>query len=412
MDKVIKPAYLHGEVIVPSSKSYFQRAIAMAQLSKGTSRIFHRGHCDDSRAALSIIKQLGAEVHEAESRVIIKGKFEPSSSKLNCHESGLCFRMFAPLIALHNKELTLTGSGSLTKRPQGIIADALRQFNVKVKTTGGLLPLKIQGPIQGSNAKIDGSISSQLLSGLLIALPLADADSTVTVQDLNSVPYIQMTIDLLKKFRIKIQNNDNKQFFIKGRQDFIATDYVVEGDWSAASFLIAGAMINGDLTIRGLNMNSLQADIKIIDLLKNINANMKLLSDGIYIKSTQIQPFDFDATNCPDLFPALVALAAHAKGTSTIKGVNRLIHKESNRALSLKTEFKKLGISISIENNIMHIEGGKIKPAIVNSHNDHRIAMALAITSLKANSNISITNSDCVNKSYPDFFFDLEQLSD
>ena len=411
MNKIIKPAYLQGEIIVPSSKSYMQRAIAMAMLSEGTSRIYHRGHCNDSMAALSLIKQLGAKVQESSNEIIIKGGFSPSTPKLDCHESGLCFRMFAPIIALHNKELILTGSGSLIKRPQEIIVDALRQFDVEVETTKGFLPIKIKGPIQTSNATIDASLSSQLLSGLLIALPLAGNNSTIEVKNLKSIPYINMTIDLLDKFGIYVRNIDNKQFIIKGNQKYKACDFKVEGDWSAASFLIAGAMINGEIKIRGLNMNSLQADIAILDLLNRMNANIQLLSDGILVKSSKIEAFDFDATNCPDLFPPLVAIAANANGISKIKGVSRLMHKESNRAIALKTEFKNLGINILINDDYMHIEGGRIKASKVYSHNDHRIAMALTVASLRSKSNITIADTVCVNKSYPNFFFDIEQLS-
>ena len=411
MSVTIRPTYLKGDIFVPSSKSYLQRAIAAATLSNGTSKITHNGHCNDSLAALSIAKQLGALIQENNNIITINGDFFPKSKSLNCYESGLCFRMFAPILALHNKELFLTGTGSLTKRPQQFITEALTQFGVKAETTNGFLPLKITGPIKGSLAIIDASVSSQLLTGLLMALPLSHTDSSIKVQNLKSIPYIEMTIDLLNKFGIIITNTDNKHFAINGNQKYKPCNYNVEGDWSAASFFIAAAMINGEVNIRGLNMNSLQADIAILDLLKIIDADMILLSDGVSIKSSQINPFEFDATNCPDLFPPLVAMAAHAHGVSTIKGVNRLIHKESNRAEALSNEFTKLGIEIKINNDLMHIKGGVVNSAKVFSHNDHRIAMAIATAGIGANGNILITDTECINKSYPNFFTDLNHIS-
>ncbi len=411
MSVTIRPTYLKGDILVPSSKSYLQRAIAAATLSNGTSKITHNGHCNDSLAALSIAKKLGASIIENNNTLTIKGDFTARSNIFDCHESGLCFRMFAPILSLQNKELTLTGSGSLSKRPQQIIINALKQFDVKVDAKNGFLPLKISGPLIGTSAIIDASVSSQLLTGLLMALPLSNTDSSIEVQNLNSIPYIKMTIDLLKKFGVIIHNTDNKQFVIKGNQKYKPCNYNVEGDWSAASFFIAAAMINGEINIRGLNMNSLQADIAIIDLLKNIDADMTLLSDGVSIKSSQIKPFEFDATHCPDLFPPLVAMAAHAKGISKIKGVKRLIHKESNRAEALSNEFTKLGIEIEIDNDLMHIKGGVVNSAKVFSHNDHRIAMTLAAVGIGANGNILITDTECINKSYPNFFTNLNHIS-
>jgi len=411
MSIVVRPTYLQGEIIVPSSKSYLQRAIAAATLSFGKSKITHNGHCNDSFAALSIAKQLGASIKENDNTLTIKGDFAAKSNVLDCHESGLCFRMFAPILALLNKEITLTGSGSLSKRPQQLIVNALRQFNVKVEATNGFLPLKISGQLNGTSAIIDASVSSQLLTGLLMALPLSKADSHVEVRNLMSIPYIKMTIDLLSKFGIIVPNSDNKHFTIRGSQVYKGCDYNVEGDWSAASFFIAGAMINGEVTIRGLNMNSLQADIAIIELLKKNDADMTLLSEGVSIKAKQIKAFEFDATHCPDLFPPLVAMAAHALGISKITGVNRLIYKESNRALALVEEFAKLGIKIKIDNDIMFITGGQVNSAKVFSHNDHRIAMALAITAIGADGIVEIFDIDCINKSYPNFFKDFNHIS-
>jgi 3-phosphoshikimate 1-carboxyvinyltransferase len=304
----------------------------------------------------------------------------------------------------------MVGANSLKKRPMFMIEEALNQLGVKCKSAGGFLPLTIQGPIVGGSCEIDGSVSSQILTGLLMALPLAALNSDIRVKNLRSKPYIDMTIQILKSFDINVENNDYSLFHIPGNQKYIPQNYTVEGDWSGGAFLLVAGAINGRICVKGLRKDSMQSDVSIIKALQNSGAQMIVGDDQIEISRSVLKAFEFDATDSPDLFPPLVALASYCEGISAIKGVSRLIYKESNRARSLKEEFGKMNIKIEIKDDLMYVTGGKPQGAKVESHDDHRIAMAVAVSSLGATGKVSIRDSQCVAKSYPCFFDDLRQL--
>jgi 3-phosphoshikimate 1-carboxyvinyltransferase len=410
MERYIEPSAIKGKIKAPSSKSMTQRAIAAALLADGQSIIHNPSYCDDSLAAMSIAVGLGAKVEPQVDELKINGSVVLKEPKLNCGESGLAIRMFAPIAALYPTEISMVGANSLKKRPMGMIEEALSQLGVKCTSSGGFLPLTIHGPIVGGTIEIDGSVSSQLLTGLLMALPLATKDSEIKVKNLKSKPYIDMTIQILKSFGIDIQNNDYKAFKIAGNQKYTPFNYTVESDWSGGAFLLVAGAINGKLTIEGLNNASKQSDMAIIKVLENAGADLKIYNDRIEISKSKLKAFEFDATESPDLFPPLVALASYCTGISNIKGVSRLKYKESDRAKTLKEEFGKMNINIEIKDDIMSVTGGKPKGAHVESHEDHRIAMALAVASLGADSRVYIRDSQCVAKSYPGFFDDLRKL--
>jgi 3-phosphoshikimate 1-carboxyvinyltransferase len=281
---------------------------------------------------------------------------------------------------------------------------------VKCTSSGGFLPLVIQGPLIGGKCEIDGSVSSQLLTGLLMALPLAARNSEIKVNNLKSKPYIDMTIQILKSFGITIENKGYSLFHIQGNQKYIPHNYTVEGDWSGGAFLLVAGAINGELSVKGLRRDSMQSDMSIINALENAGVNIIIGEDQIEITKSELKAFEFNATESPDLFPPLVALASYCEGISTIKGVSRLIYKESDRAKALKEEFGKMKVKIEINDDVMHVTGGRPQGARVESHDDHRIAMALAVASLGATGRVSIRDSQCVAKSYPVFFDDLRHL--
>lgn len=409
MERTVQPSFLSGRIKSPPSKSMAQRAIAGAMLAEGRSTIINPSYCNDSLAAMSIAVGLGARVNPGNEILTIVGAREVKEKKLNCGESGLAIRMFSPVAALFPDEITMTGSGSLKKRPMTMIGDALTQLGVRFTSDNGFLPLTIQGPLKGGKCKIDGSISSQLLTGLLMALPLAPADSQIIALNLKSKPYIDMTLSVLEKFGISVSHNDYKLFSIPGKQSYKSVDFEVEGDWSGGAFLLVAGAINGNITVAGLRTDSSQSDKAILDALRIAGAEMKISEKDIEVSKSDLKAFDFDATDSPDLFPPLVTLAAFCKGTSRIKGISRLIHKESNRAEALIEEFGKMKVRITSEDDSMIITGGKVHEAAINSHDDHRIAMAGAVAALGAKGNISIKDSHCVAKSYPRFFEDLKQ---
>ena len=414
MDKYVSASNVKGVVIPPSSKSYAQRAIAIALLAKGKSILRNIEFCKDTRSALACIEALGAKVSLLDdSTVAIEGGLNPTSNRLMVGESGLATRLFTPIASLHNTPICIQGEGTLLHRPMTMMIEPLRELGVEIKDGGGFLPIEVCGPIHGGKLTVDGSISSQFITGLLLSLPLAEEDTTLKVINPVSTPYIDMTIDTARRFGIEIMHNegDYSEFFIEGRQQYSATDISIEGDWSgAATMLVAGA-IAGEVEVKNLSTLSKQADTAICHALERAGAGIIIEQDSITVHHRALRAFEFDATNAPDLFPALAALAAAAEGESVIKGTHRLRHKESDRAETIRQEYEKLGIEIDIsEPDIMRIRGGEIHPAEVFSHDDHRIAMSLAVSALRCKGEVKITNAGCVEKSYPTFFEDLESI--
>ncbi len=417
MTKSVSASEVSGTVVAPASKSVAQRAIVAALLANGTSTLHNLTLCNDTEAALGVARLLGADIQENgySYRITAKGVASlPNEERtLFCGESGLLTRMIMPVVSLLCSKTTITGHGSILERPVDMIAQPLRDLGASITTNNGSLPAVIEGAIKGGATNIDGSISSQMLTGLLLALPLASQDSTLYVRNLKSKPYIGITIDLLKSFGIAIENEGYEVFRIKGNQQYKATDYNVEGDWSGASCLLVAGCIAGNVTVNSLDINSPQADKAILDALRLANANVcighsKPFGSVTTTYSSSLQSFEFDATECPDLFPALVALAASCNGTSKIYGAKRLTHKESNRALTLQQEFGKLGIKIAVQDDLMLVTGGTVTGGEASSHNDHRIAMALATAALKATGKVTISQAESVSKSYPQFWDDLQ----
>jgi 3-phosphoshikimate 1-carboxyvinyltransferase len=410
MERTVVPSYVKGSVKAPASKSMAQRAIAAALLAEGESTIINPSYCDDSLAAMSIAVALGAKVKPGIGEMKITGSVQLKENKIHCGESGLAVRMFSPIAALYPVEIIVNGTGSLKKRPMFMIQDALRQFGVKCDSEKGFLPLIIKGPLKGGFCEIDGSISSQILTGLLMALPVAGEDTEIRVFNLKSRPYIDMTLQVLDRFGIKVSQNGYDQFKIKGNQKYKPTLFEVESDWSGGAFLLVAGAINGDITVEGLRPDSRQSDKAILSALDKAGAKMSINENSITVKKSDLKAFEFDATEAPDLFPPLAALAAYCKGVSGIKGVPRLVHKESNRGTAICEEFGKMNVKVELSGDYMLITGGKPTGAHVSSHDDHRVAMAEAVAGLGASDKVFIKDSHCVAKSYPGFFDDLRHI--
>ncbi|MEP7254159.1 MAG: 3-phosphoshikimate 1-carboxyvinyltransferase [Ferruginibacter sp.] len=414
----IQPSTINGTVEAPASKSSMQRACALALLSDGETTIFNPGKSNDDLAALDIIQKLGARIEIKNEELRIKNESMPVAGEINCGESGLSIRMFAPIIALSSKEITINGSGSLLNRPMDFFDEIFPQLGISIQSNNSYLPIKIKGPLQPADITIDGSLSSQFLTGLLMAYAKAATKRvTIAVQNLKSKPYIDLTLQMMKDFGYKVENNNYESFTIKPINKLTnkQINYRVEGDWSGAAFLLVAGAIAGTITVKGLDVFSTQGDKKILQALMDCGTNISIEEKQIVINSPLGdggKAFHFNATDCPDLFPPLVALAAYCEGTSVIEGVSRLSHKESNRAISLQEEFKKMGVEIKLQNDLMMITGGGVvNGAIVHSHHDHRIAMACAVASLKANGKTVIEDAEAVNKSYPGFYEDLKLLN-
>lgn len=413
MEKRVEPAQRKGTIHIPPSKSDGQRTTLAAALAQGTSVITGLGESDDELAMLRTIDRLGAVVSKnADGTTSITGIAQfPSEATLTAGESGLGIRLMAMVCAAHVGTYTIHGEGSLATRPMNFFEETLPLFGASCTTENGTVPLRIQGPMIGGTAEVDGSLSSQFISGLLMALPLAKEASTLIVPQLNSGPYVEMTLKTLKAFGIVVEDEALQMFTIPGNQVYKPATYTIDADWSSASCWLVAAAIGHDLNLTGLQMDSLQADKALLNFLLAANCRIERSEQGIRIDGTARKAFEGDATDCPDLFPALATLAAFCDGKSVIKGTSRLVHKESNRALALQAEYAKLGVRIDLEGDEMIVHGtGRVDGGEVVSHHDHRIAMCMAIAGLTAEGPVTVVGAEAVSKSYPTFWEVLESL--
>jgi 3-phosphoshikimate 1-carboxyvinyltransferase len=418
MIATIQPSVLKGEIYAPASKSSMQRACAAALAAGGTTIVRNPGHSNDDKAALGVIQALGATVSSGERSITISSAgIRPVADKVHCGESGLGIRMFTPLVAMADRQISITGEGSLVTRPMDFFDTVLPQVGVAVTTNQGKLPLVVKGPLQPRDITIDGSLSSQFLTGILLAYAASGAkDVTITVTNLKSKPYVDLTLAVMAAFQLPVPENRNYESFYFAGKPYDATvarnrEYTVEGDWSGAAFLLVAGAIAGDIVVKGLDVFSTQADKAVLQALMSCGAGISIEPDQISLRPMPLKAFQFDATDCPDLFPPLVALAAYCEGTTVIQGVSRLAHKESDRAKTLQEEFGKMGVTIDLQDDLMIIKGGEgLHGARLHSHHDHRIAMAGAVAALKADGEVIIEEAEAINKSYPDFFQHLAQL--
>lgn len=410
MYKELYRGNLFGTIIVPPSKSDSQRALLAASLASGSSHIYNVGSSDDEKAMLRNVRALGAEVRFHEQYVEILGPLEKADSiQLNVGESGLGLRLMLACTLAHASKVVLDGEGSLLNRSQHFLEHQLIDLGIGVQSRHSKLPLRLEGMLKSGRYQLDGSTSSQFLSGLLMSFPLISGETELLVDNLRSSPYIQMTLQTMESFGVYVKREGYERFVIRGSQNYQAQNYAVEGDWSAASNWLVAAALGHKLKVLGLTLESIQADKAILDALQAASCIISIDEQGISVDGSSRSAFDFDCTHCPDLFPALVCLAAHCEGESRIFGANRLIHKESNRAEALIQEYAKIGIKVKQENDSLVIEGGKVKGSLeLHSHHDHRIAMSLAIACLSASQDCALGAPDSVAKSYPEFWEHLD----
>ncbi|MBN9484826.1 MAG: 3-phosphoshikimate 1-carboxyvinyltransferase [Bacteroidetes bacterium 43-93] len=397
MQAIISPGKISGDVTPPPSKSMMQRACAAALLNKGRTTILNPGTSNDDKAALNIIQQLGAKVVINNNSVEISSDgLVPITNTIDCGESGLSTRVFTTIAALHNEPVTIVGHGSLLHRPMDFFEKVLPQLGVTVASNNGHLPITVKGLLTAKDITIDGSASSQYLSGLLMAYCYHPVEQLVRihVDELKSKPYADLTIEVLQQFGAVVLHQDHKLFAIKKAIQPGNVTINIEADWSASANWLVASAIAGVVTIHNLNLDSVQADKAIIRVV-----------------STEKKAFEFDATDCPDVIPILAVYAGNCNGDSVIKGIHRLVNKESNRIESTSKMLEQLGVLFEIKNDAFYIHGmEQFNSCIIDSYNDHRIAMAAAVAALNADGDVTINNAEAVNKSYPDFFSHLSSL--
>ena len=455
---------------MPASKSFAQRAIIAAALAAGESRLSGYSPCGDNESAINVARSLGASVKEEGNILVINGiAAAPGSLKLqeiHTGESGFLTRLAIPVLsAVSSTPVRVTGEKTLLGRPLSGAHDIMASCGVRLypeqnnsvtfSENGGdfgnkpvlslrksdcYLPLTVSGPLIPGRADVSGRGGSQLISGLLAALPLCDGKSVLYVTEPKSIPYLFITMDLLGKFGVKIgsemEGDENFletqdwnlcsgiTFKIKGGQRYHAADFDIEGDWSgAAPFLAAGAIF-GDVEVEGLDTESLQADISIMDILIQAGASMSQLDaprGPIHVSRAPLSAFDADLSNCPDLFPTVAVLAAFCPGNTHLSGVERLRHKETDRAAAIEEMLRKMGVPVTVEEDMMTISGMALTQRILTgnllkggkftSYGDHRMVMALSLASLGASGKVEIDDTTCVSKSFPSFNELFQQLT-
>jgi len=418
----VSPCTLSGTIQAPPSKSLSARFIAAALLANSQTKLYGLSECDDTTSALQISALLGAEIELGKNAILItpsKGGIpRPRHNVINAGESGLAARLFAPIAALSLDKVSLSGERTLLDRPFDMVIDGLSSLGITVNSLDGLLPIEIEGPISGGEITIDGSVSSQFLTGLLLALPYAEKDSIITVNNLTSRPYVEMTMEVMSTCGLDYTHTESNTgidtFHIPANQTASGGEFSIDGDWSsAATLLVLGALCGRpELEITGIRGHFTQADSGIKGALLFAGYHILGTDEGLSLKKKRPRAFDLDLTNSPDLFPVLTALAAFSNKPSRLRGAHRLASKESDRASVLISEFAKAGIKIDheIDTDSLVIHPGKIRSARLDSHGDHRIVMAATILGCAGSADIEIIGAECVAKSYPAFFDDIESV--
>ncbi|MBU2700862.1 3-phosphoshikimate 1-carboxyvinyltransferase [Sporomusaceae bacterium BoRhaA] len=409
----IIPNLLSGNIHIPPSKSLSHRAVICAALANGTSCIKGLIFSDDITATIDAMKALGTEISQEKDSVLIRsnGSLTPQKDIIDCCESGSTLRFLIPL-ALTNHSITFTGRGKLIERPLDTYYKIFDEQQIAYQTTQGNLPLSVTGQLKPGYFRLRGDISSQFITGLLFTLPRLESNSKINLTTpLESQGYIDLTLTMLERFGIHVTNNDYQEFIIPGNQRYTSQNYHVEGDYSQAAFWLAAGLIGSSVCCLDLNPHSVQGDKVIIDILNKLGGNITFGTNSITATPSKTSGIEINAAQCPDLVPILAVLAAVSEGTTHIVQAGRLRLKESDRLHAITQELNKLGADIHEGSDFLTIQGRKeLTGGIVDSWNDHRIAMALAIASLRCHESVTIQNSSCVNKSYPDFWKDFAEL--
>lgn len=409
---LVKGGKLTGTIAAPPSKSQTHRAIICASLAKGVSTVSPIELSEDIIATLNAVSALGAEVEMRGNSVIIDGTntFNKGFAAIDCGESGSTLRFILPLAAAGGVTSYFTGRGKLPSRPIDTLLSELQNHGINADGTS--LPLTISGRLTSGTFTLPGNITSQFISGLLLCLPLIDEDSEIVLTSpLQSVNYVDITIDCMESFGVKVEKTPNG-YLIKGGQSYTPQSFTIEGDWSQAAFFLAAGSLGGDCVITHLNPASKQGDKAIADILSRFGANIAWQGDGsIRATSTPLKAIDIDASNIPDLVPILSVVAAFSEGTTTISGAARLRIKESDRLSAVCDNLTRLGVEVTEKPDGLIIKGtNTIKSASLEGYNDHRIVMSMAIAALKAPEPVLITDYYSINKSYPTFFEDFGKL--
>ena len=412
MKASIGKSKIKGKVRTPSSKSFTLRGLMCAALARGKSEIVHPLASDDTEASINVLSRVGVRVHQKQDLWQVSGSgFHEPDTELFCGESAATLRFMTAICSLIPGESRLTAGPSLSQRPIKPLIEALRQLGVNCSCQGETAPVIVSGGrLEGGVTKLAGNISSQFVSALLFIAPLAERDVKIRLTTpLESKPFVLMTLDCLGKFGIKVEYTRDLRKFEVSRQKYKPARYEVEGDWSSASYLLALGALSGEVEVENLNRESRQGDRVILDFLRDMGASVTTKEASITVRRSRLTAIRADLSNCIDLLPTMAVLAAAADGVSEFIGIERARIKESNRVSALREGLDRMGIKVIEERNRLGIVGSRPRGAVIDSRDDHRIAMAFSILGSVVGETV-ITNAECVSKTYPQFWDVLKSI--
>lgn len=408
MDIRITPSSLSGEVMIPPSKSAAHRALICAALAKGESRIKPYCTSDDIKATAECLRALGMKVSEDKEGYTLGRDDTEKACVLNFNESGSTARFLLPIAAALGAEVAAEGRGRLPERPMAVLTGLLREHGVEVSSDN--LPINIKGKMTSGEFNVPGNISSQYISGLLLAAPLMTGDTVINLTaPLQSVGYIDMTLDAMAAFGVTAEETSGG-WKIPAGQAYKPNDMVIEGDWSQAAFFMSAAAIGGDIRIKGLDFASRQGDMAALDVFAAFGADINIENDVLHIKRGTLRGIEVNAADIPDMVPAIAVTAAFAEGKTVIHSAERLRIKESDRIKTTLAVLSAMGVKTEEQPDGMVIYGGRPKGADIDGAGDHRIVMAASVAAAFAEGKSTIKGAEAINKSYPEFFGDFKKL--
>ncbi|MEI7410808.1 3-phosphoshikimate 1-carboxyvinyltransferase [Pectobacterium aroidearum] len=415
---------INGTLNLPGSKSVSNRALLLAALSEGKTRLTNLLDSDDVRHMLTALTALGVEYHLSSDRTVCEitglgGAFTASQPlELFLGNAGTAMRPLAAALCLTDGDIVLTGEPRMKERPIGHLVDALRQGGAKIDylEQENYPPLRLHGGFQGGEISVDGSVSSQFLTALLMTAPLAEQDTQISIQgDLVSKPYIDITLHMMKAFGIEVRNENYQRFFVAGRQQYRSPgDYLVEGDASSASYFLAAAAIKGGVVrVTGVGRNSVQGDIRFADVLERMGAIVRWGEDYIECERGELHAIDMDMNHIPDAAMTIATAALFAQGgTTTLRNIYNWRVKETDRLAAMAIELRKVGAEVEEGNDYIRITPpAKLKAAEIGTYNDHRMAMCFSLVAL-SDTPVTILDPKCTAKTFPDYFEQLARLSE
>jgi 3-phosphoshikimate 1-carboxyvinyltransferase len=415
--EVSTTTHLKGAVNAPPSKSYTHRAIMLAGLSTGETRVNYPLLSADPLATIDALRAAGAEIGVFNDHLMITGNSGKIKAPklIDVKNSGTTIRIMSSVFSLQSSKVALTGDASIQKRPMGPLLEALNQLGVKTTSNNGNPPITVEGPMKGKIVKIRGDVSSQFISGLLIASPLRDIDNTIVevTTELKSRPYLEVTLDAIADFGAKVTHEDFKYFEIPGNQSYQANEYTVEGDYSGAAFILgASALTEEPVTVRNLSPSSKQGDRFFIDILKMMDCSVRTRGNEVTVKGGRtLRCAEVDLSQTPDLLPIVAVMCSLAEGRSRIYNVEHARIKECDRISAMAQGLKKMGVQLEEHRDGLVIQGSpQLKGAKIESFDDHRILMAFAVAGLRASGTTVIDNAECAAVSYPNFAEDMKRL--